>query len=46
MPAFSVDNSLESHKPVEIGGLRVLMILQRGAYQKLQPGAERPLTAR
>ena len=46
MPTFSVENSQESHKSVDIGGLRVLMILQRGAYQKLQPGSERPMTGR
>ena len=41
-----VENSLDSHEPVEIGNLRPLTIQGCGAYFRVQPGAERPLTGR
>ena len=40
-----MENSPESHKPVEINDLRLLMILWSGGISRVQPDAERPLRA-
>ena len=40
-----VENSTESHNPVEIGDLRLLTIQGQGGYSRVQPDAESPLTA-
>ena len=41
-----VENSPESHKPVEIGVLRFLTIPECDGHNLDQPGAERPLRGR
>ena len=41
-----VENRLDSHKPVEIGDLRLLTIQERAGHLRVQLGAIRLLTGR
>ena len=43
---MDVENSQESHNPVEIGDLRILAIQEHGGILRVQPDAVRPLRGR
>ena len=44
--AFAVENSPESHKPVEISDLRPCVPCVAQGIPRVQPAAQRPLTGR